>query len=166
MMTHRSKGMVRRTFCLRKRNTSCYRSRMEIYPYNAGMCARNVLCGAYMLVWYSFVRIMLITREVDFYAGCLGQSWTSILAQNVGQILYLRRCMVQAAQKKNIYIYIVLLWHPSISLNLEWTAASQSHGFSRKTYVQITINALCVMWPDNIGSVVKTVCVIRSEIYR
>jgi hypothetical protein len=61
---------------------------MGIYQYDAGMYARNVLCGAYMLVWYSFVRIMLIMREVRFYAGFVGPSWTSIVAQNVGQILY------------------------------------------------------------------------------
>jgi len=43
------------------------------------------------------------------------------------------------------------LRHASLSLELEGNADCQLHGSLRKPSVQLAINALSVMWPNNIG---------------
>jgi hypothetical protein len=43
------------------------------------------------------------------------------------------------------------LRHLSLSLKLEGNADCPLHGSSRRLSVQIAINALCVIWPNNIG---------------
>jgi hypothetical protein len=48
--------------------------------------------------------------------------------------------------------------HASFSLKLEGNADCQLHGSSQKSSVQITINALSVMWPNNIGRCSNSVC--------
>jgi hypothetical protein len=53
---------------------------------------------------------------------------------------------------------ILLVRHPSLSLKIDRNADCQLYGSSRRPSVQIAIDAMSVMWPNNMGRCANFVC--------